>query len=148
MTEKDIERFWAKVDRNGPDECWIWRGALGMRSWGGYYGEFRLNRNNQRATHVALAIDGRPRPSKDFHALHSCDNTQCVNPRHLRWGTHRENMQDAIKRGRARGTLLTPEQVREIRVATGTQKALARKYGCSESAIGRVQNRETYRDVA
>jgi len=32
-------------------------------------------------------------------ALHSCDVKACINPRHLRWGTYSDNIQDAWDRG-------------------------------------------------
>lgn len=34
---------------------------------------------------------------------HTCDNVECYNPTHLIPGTHRENMEDKIRRGRAAG---------------------------------------------
>jgi len=33
-------------------------------------------------------------------ALHKCDNRLCIEPRHLYGGTYRDNMVDAITRGR------------------------------------------------
>lgn len=35
-----------------------------------------------------------------LETLHSCDNQQCVNPDHLSYGTHTQNMRDASSRGR------------------------------------------------
>ena len=33
-------------------------------------------------------------------ALHRCDRPECVNPRHLYWGTHQNNSDDAWARNR------------------------------------------------
>ena len=58
------ERFWAKVDRRGPDECWIW---TAYRDPDGY-GQFGLNGRNVKAHRYAYEQlvgpipDRRPRP--------------------------------------------------------------------------------------
>lgn len=58
-----------------------------------FQGKLRL------ASHVVMELVGNPRP-KGMEILHSCDNPECVNPRHMRWGTHSENLKEAVTRGR------------------------------------------------
>lgn len=102
-----LERFWQKVSApllpNGdrdPAACWIWTGARSRSRSGRYYGHLRLDapsRKHIRAhkvsyqLHVADLDDGR-------ELDHTCSNTLCVNPDHLRLVTHYENMQAVIAR--------------------------------------------------
>jgi hypothetical protein len=79
--------------------------------------------------------------------LHSCDNPRCINPLHLSLGTHKDNTQDMLKKGRAnppRGTrcaqhVLTPEQVQLIREADGVQREIAIRFGISASQVSRIK---------
>jgi hypothetical protein len=92
-------RFWAKVDRRGPDECWPW---LGSKICG--YGIISQNNRCRRASQISWEIhNGAPFPSGKM-ACHSCDNPECVNPDHIWPGTMRDNMQDALKKGRLDST--------------------------------------------
>lgn len=113
-------RFWAKVDVRGPDDCWDWQASLNTSG----YGRFKYASYRQTGAHrVALILHtGEDRP--DLCALHSCDRPACVNPAHLRWGTHMENTTDKMERGRVRNGVLagftnprctlTPDQLAEI----------------------------------
>ena len=88
-------------------------------------------------------------PKPDGHEVcHSCRNRHCFNPRHLRWGTHAENMADMISDGtstsgeRSPMSKLTWAEVSSIRAsyATGmvTQRELGEQYGVCRSMIGNV----------
>ncbi len=84
---------------------------------------------------------------------HLCDNRQCVRPDHLFLGTHTDNLQDAIAKGRANvynRDRLTPEQVREIRTTPrvrGSGKMLAQKYGVSQQCISHARSGFRYARV-
>jgi hypothetical protein len=105
----------------GQDDCWEWSGARNNKN----YGVLRVAGKNRLATHIALEVDGRPRPDASLFALHRCDNPPCVNPNHLRWGTQAANMQEALSKGRNAsqreaahpGTVITvwPPKVRKKR---------------------------------
>ncbi len=94
------ERFWPKVDRRSPDECWPWLGTHADRG----YGRFGLSdpRRNVPAHRLAGELYYGETMSPELNALHSCDNPPCCNPHHIRPGTQAENMADAIARGRHR----------------------------------------------
>lgn len=91
--ESRLSRFQIKL---GPNECWGWSGCDN----GVGYGKMRIHGQYKLATHVALEVDGRPRPSTAHVACHTCDNPPCTNPKHLWWGTEKGNMQDATSKGR------------------------------------------------
>lgn len=81
-----IGRKLAKIDRRGPDECWLWTGA---RTSGGY-GSVGHNRRHMSA-HV-LAYEHWVGPVPEGQVLdHLCRNRACCNPAHLEPVTTSEN---------------------------------------------------------
>ena len=88
-----MERFWSKVKKT--PECWLWTAYRDNKG----YGEFGLDRKVHKAHRVAYLLTYGAIP-EGAHILHSCDNPQCVNPKHLRAGTRKDNMQDKVQRGR------------------------------------------------
>lgn len=144
------ERFWDKVAICPYGGCWEWIGARGKHG----YGNFWDGQRYARAHRFSLALHGQPiLPGQ--HVLHSCDNPGCVNPDHLRTGTHSQNMQDAFQRGRGRTpessgenngrAKLTRSDVAEIRSSRATRLELADTYGVSISLIGKIQRREVWK---
>lgn len=92
------ERFWRKVDKRGPDDCWEWQ--AGKSSFG--YGAFGINGRSHRAHRVAKMLSGVD--LGDQIVRHACDNPACCNPAHLLLGTLADNNRDMWERNRASGT--------------------------------------------
>jgi hypothetical protein len=92
---KPPESFWSRVNRAGDGECWEWQGPLYRNG----YGAISINGIKTRAHRYSFELHKGPIPAGKM-ILHSCDNRRCVNPAHLRPGTAKDNIQDAIARGR------------------------------------------------
>jgi hypothetical protein len=94
------ERFWVKVDRRGPDECWPWIAYIDTNGYGG----FRF-RDCTRGAH-RFSYEERYGPIPDDlvvdHHCHNLDascnggptclHRRCVNPSHLRAVPQRLNL--------------------------------------------------------
>jgi hypothetical protein len=153
------ERFWEKVDKRGPDECWEWQAARVRHGYG------------RIGTGVGRGIDGAHRVSWQLHfgpipagmsICHTCDNPPCVNPVHLFVGTQDENWADMRTKGRGsepphrlgeavNTAVLTEATVRicRERYAAGERTTdLAREFGVNQSTIKRVVSRKTWKHVA
>ena len=153
-SEINAQRFWAKVDKSGGEAaCWTWTGF--RRNDG--YGSFRVGIAPVRAHRVALVLSGIPVPAGK-PVLHSCDNPPCVNPAHLRVGTHADNAKDRDERGRMRPPIgekhgnarLTDCMVTEIRarVASGeSQLSVAKAFSVSRRNINHIARWKAWRHV-
>ncbi|MFF6903484.1 HNH endonuclease [Streptomyces hydrogenans] len=148
------DRFWAKVDRRSPGECWPWTAAVNTCGYGVMRPEGRRTGPTVKAHRVSLMLTG-----VDIEGMvirHSCDNPPCVNPAHLSVGTKADNSADMVSRDRhARGSRsgtskLTDAEIVEIRQrAAGGElhRVLAANYGVSRSTITQIVNNKTWRHL-
>jgi hypothetical protein len=148
------ERFWAKVDMNGPivrpelGPCWLWTGVIASNG----YGRVTDPGRGQTGAHqMAWRLAGGSLLTRK-HVLHKCDVRACVNPAHLFLGSHADNMADMKAKGRrVYARQFTDDDIRRIRLldASGTPQAdLATEYGVTPSMISSIVRRVTYRHVA
>lgn len=136
--------FWSNCERgDGPDDCWHWKAGKNEG-----YGSFWNVDGNVYAHRASLTL-ARQSPLGDKFALHSCSNSRdCINPHHLRAGTHQDNVADALAAG-AYARKLTRGAVWEIRnrATTTTQRILAQKFGVNVSTISHVVTGLTWSHV-
>ena len=146
------QRFWEKVDIQGPDDCWEW--LAGKNGEG--YGAIGVDGKTRYATHVLFYLRHGYWPPQGRLACHHCDNRSCLNPRHLYLGTHKSNAQDRVQRDRCSNpsrkgehngrAKLTEKQVQEIRTDSySLQKKLAEKYGVTGPIISRIKTGKLWR---
>ncbi len=168
LTEKDITRFWSKVDKGDGSGCWNWIGTLNHKG----YGRFAIGRKEPFAHRISYRLHiGEP---GDLFVCHHCDNPRCVRPNHFFLGTNLDNLRDSIVKGRRRNvrgdahylrkypekrsygeangnSKLTADQVKEIRASYIPRKVscakLAKKFNVSTGLIHHILMRKTWAHV-
>ena len=138
------ERFWNRVQKSTPEDCWIWlstcHNVLG-------YGiiKRKKNRSNVYAHRVAWEFTNGEIPDK-MVVRHTCDNRKCCNPAHLVLGTQLENIQDREARynGKPRGikklNYYLAEKIREQHKQGETYLSLSMTYHVSWHTISEICN--------
>jgi len=156
LTEKDIARFWSKVDKRGEGECWEWKASCQVNG----YGQFALKRGKvilQRSHRVAYIITYGNIPD-GLIVCHHCDNKKCCNPNHLFAGSYSDNNWDTVLKGRARRARVDGEhnprhkvtwkQVNEIRLTYKTGSIsmpdIGKRYGVKASLIFDIVHHRTW----
>lgn len=88
-----------------------------------------------------------PPPTESHEAAHTCGkgNIGCVNPQHLVWKTHSENMADTVLHGTStRGernptAKFSASDIRTIRSSDEARQALAARFGTTPNYIDSIR---------
>lgn len=152
------DRFWCKVARGGPNECWPWQAYRQRGGYGRICVKDGRRQPIQYAHRVAWEIThGDPGAA---YVLHRCDNPACCNPAHLFLGTQADNMRDRDAKGRqvpARGARngrakLCESAVAEIRRLSAedglSHRGIAARFAVSPSTVGDILRGESWRPNA
>lgn len=144
-------RFWSKVDKRGPADCWLWTG--GQAKYGIIWVDGVTRYRGAHRISYQMANGDIP---DGMLVCHKCDNPLCVNPEHLFLGTPGDNVRDMISKKR---NVTTPgeknamaklnwSRVREIRAKGGNHLALSKEYGVSRRTISDVLANRKWRETA
>lgn len=135
-------RFWAKVTKGDPSECWEWNRGCDADGYGVFhfkYATYRAHRMAWTLTHGEL--------SPALAICHRCDNPPCCNPAHMFPGTLNDNNVDKAQKGRSLigaenpRARITDAQVLEIRrlSAMGVRRrALSERFSISVAQTRRI----------
>lgn len=116
------------------------------------------NATQERRVHreVCRQVHGSP-PFSRAVAMHSCNVPACINPRHLSWGSQKQNLAQARAqgrmkrvvrsgggpRGRKRGKL-SDDDVHTIRLATETLAVIGARFGVSAAYVWDIKHGRRY----
>jgi hypothetical protein len=142
------ERFWSKVDKRSPDDCWEWK--ANRHSFG--YGNFWIKQREYGAHVVAYELT-YGRVPKGLCVCHTCDNPACCNPNHMFLGSRGDNNRDRDRKGRRRTRGAFGERHRSAKLKNTdiprilelieeglTYRSIAVRYGVSSSRISDIKN--------
>ena len=132
----------------GEDDCWEWIG--GKDAYG--YGAVRIGNKSQKAHRIALVLSG-VKEEVTMDCCHACNNPGCVNPKHLRFGTRKDNFKDKEVTGAGKGSRNNMAKLNEVSVDAirksyldgKSQYEIAREFNVSQPTVSMIVTRKIWR---
>lgn len=127
------------------DDCVLWPHSTNRYG----YGQMRSGKKTLLVHIVVCAARRGPRPTLTHEAAHRCGVRHCMNYRHLRWATPKENEADKIlhgthllgRRTRYLSSVKADELVRRYAAGGCTHRSLATEFGVSSTTVHRTLER-------
>lgn len=152
--ERYLERFNSKLNKtpglgNSVDypNCWEWKGK--PHHSGYCYTNFYKHTKNKGIHQIAWMIENGEIP-KGLEVMHKCDNRRCGRVDHLELGTHLQNVQDMVDKGRQiRGQMVSTSKMTDENVTFMRQNNMnfldaKEKYGINRSTYKSIMRGKTY----
>lgn len=137
-----------KSEENEKTGCWEWKASKNNR-----YGKLRW-KGKWISAHRAAYQEYNGKIDNGMLICHSCDNKLCCNPEHLWQGTHKQNMNDMWRKGRASSreknpfTKFTLEQIDEMKKLKKegfSIQRICRIFNCTAPYVCHVMKGESHR---
>jgi len=130
---------------NDYDSCWLWQGKLETTGYG------RIVCGNKRygVHQLAYMIFNGDIPQGKI-VRHTCDNKNCMNPKHLVLGNHQDNALDLMQRKSPIFAQLNEEAVKVIKWMLkyknhhGLSRKLASVYNVHFTTISDIKRNKTW----
>lgn len=167
LTEQQVKSFWSHVSKSPHSKgCCEF---IGEYTNGGY-GRVHLT-GGGRGRFMAHRISWKLHTGQntELFVCHHCDNRKCVNPEHMFLGTNRDNIVDAVKKGRIPianplkrkpewiacgeqigSSLFTNEQILEMRSMYDSgviQDKICKKFNTIASTVSRIVRRLSWKHL-
>lgn len=129
------------------DECILWP-FVKVRGYAGAW--FPEKKKYGRVIRIVCTRKFGEPPSDQHQSAHSCGNKLCINWKHLRWATSKENNADKVKHGthlvgeKIPVAKLTEVAVLAIRADSRSGPLVAKQYGISVAQVSRIRARKTW----
>lgn len=149
MQVDTVARRWIERHLDYPHDEWCLFWPFGLNQ-GGYA---HVGGDKIKVHRMMCERKNGPAPAGKPEACHECGNGHlgCVNPNHLQWKSHGDNMSDMFRHGRHQKRFkLTPEQVDEIRSLEGRARIIdiANQFGVMDTTIRQIHSGKIWKDTS